>query len=167
LGSLAGPRLGITQDISLGGMRFSSTDRMQPGDKVAVNLTLPREGPVSIMGVVVWSRPSAERGPEDYEAGLRWFSVNAHAQARLNSFVTDYTRSRSVPIAASRIAVTPSILWVRAVILSLTIFSVAATVFAFWQERLHLRSEIESLRTVADNYRNQVEYLSQQRSGSY
>lgn len=166
LGSLVGPRLGMTQDISLGGLRISSTDRMQPGDKVAINLGLPKEGQVSMTGVVVWSRQSAEAGQANYEAGLRWLEVDVHTQARLNSFITDFTRSRSSSITTRDIIITPPIQWARAIILAAAVFTVLWIVFSFWQERLRLRAQVESLQAVSENYRNQAEYLSQQRSGS-
>ena len=42
--SLSAPRLGITRDVSLGCARFSCSERLEPGSKVALTLDLPEEG---------------------------------------------------------------------------------------------------------------------------
>ena len=81
---LAAPRLGMTRDISLGGARFASSDRLEPGGKISLTLSLPKQGEVILTGTVIWSRMTEQDGGQvGYESGLCWLNVDAHAQARL------------------------------------------------------------------------------------
>lgn len=156
LGDLSGPRLGMTEDISLGGMRFSSGSRLPPGEKVAVSLNLPREGQVAITGVVVWSREAQESGQENFESGLRWLFVDAHAQARLNAFITDYTRSRAVSVSSSGMFVAPPVNWIRAAVLSTLFFAVGLVITFMWFNQTRLQIEADSLRTANRVYENLI-----------
>ena len=93
------PRLALTKDISLSGMRFTPSEKLDPGSKVFVTLFLPKEGQVNLSGVVAWAQ-GGHGDREGYDVGLRWSDVSPVAQARLNSFITDRTRS-GIPISES------------------------------------------------------------------
>ncbi len=150
LGDLSGPRLGITEDISLGGLRLSSASPLQAGDHVAIEMKLPQQGAVSLKGLVVWSRQIEESGQRNYESGLRWDEVDAHAQARLNAFVTGFTRSRSYFSASAGMMPASRVRWELSVGIALTLFAVAFLGFMQWAEHRRLAAEVESLnQTVA------------------
>ena len=157
---LAAPRLGMTRDISLGGARFVSADRLEPGGKISLTLALPKEGELVLTGVVVWSRMTEQgAGQVAYESGLCWQNVEAHAQARLNSFLTDYTRSDGAVIV-SRVQPDKVISWPRAVAFGLTAALMAAMAAAIILRTIDLQSENESLRNAVRSYQYQIERLS-------
>ena len=157
---LAAPRLGMTRDISLGGARFVSTERLEPGGKISLTLSLPKEGEVILTGTVVWSRLTEQGGGQvGYESGLCWQNVDAHAQARLNSFLTDYTRSDGAVII-SNIQPGIQIPWTRAAIFALVAAAIAGTVATAWIKVRYLSEENKSLRAAVSSYQHQIESLS-------
>ena len=158
---LAAPRLGMTRDISLGGARFASAERMEPGAKVSMVLSLPKQGNVTLTGLVVWSRAADRRpGESGYEAGLCWENVDAHAQARLNSFLTDYTRSEEPVIITSGPANLP-LSWLRAVALGLGAAVILGAAAVIWLQQYTLTVENESLRSAVRSYQQLIEHISQ------
>lgn len=159
LGDLSGPQLGITQDVSLGGLRLSSAQRFQPGDKVSIALMLPQQGPVSVTGVVVWSREGQQSGQQNFEAGLRWAEIDAHAQARLNAFVTDYSRTRSFSISSSGLMAPPPLRWHLSVGIAVALFTVGVFLTARWIERRRLVSEVQALRQAVEMYQGLLRSL--------
>ena len=163
LGDLSGPRLGMTQDLSLGGARVSSVNRLPAGEKVSVQLSLPKQGAVAITGVVVWSREKQESGQRNFETGLRWLQIDPHAQARLNAFITDYTWSESVAVSSSGwLRASSPVNWVRAFILALGIFGFMALVALVWVRQLGLEVDAKSLNHVVKFYQYQLSALAQQ-----
>ena len=82
------PRLGMTTDLSLGGARLSQPETLTPGHEVNVTITLPKEGKITLKGVVVWCREVANDQIE-HQAGVRWVEINPTSQARLNAFLND------------------------------------------------------------------------------
>ena len=157
---LAAPRLGMTRDISLGGARFASAERLEPGGKISLTLSLPKQGEVVLTGVVVWSRMTEqEAGQIGYESGLCWQNVDAHAQARLNSFLTDYTRSDSAAVIISRVQPNRVISWSRALAFGLAATLMAAMAAAIVLRTFNLQSENESLRNVVRSYQQQIDRL--------
>ena len=157
---LAAPRLGITRDISLGGARFASSERLDPGAKISVSLALPRQGEVVITGLVIWSRIADQGGGQvNYESGLCWEHVEAHAQARLNSFLTDYTSSET-PMIVSSLPGGPPISWPRAIALGVGIAIVLGAVANTWLRIYDLSGENQSLKNAIQTYRHLNEQIA-------
>jgi len=152
---LAAPRLGITQDLGLGGMRFSSAERLQPGEKVSIELTLPQEGSVGIRAVVLWCReaPGAMGG---YESGLRWTDLEPAAQARLNAFLTSYTRSRAGSVIAASLTAPRQVHWPRTLALALLLSFLAFWAAQSWVSWHILRIENRSLNLLVESYQAQI-----------
>ncbi len=159
---LAAPRLGMTRDISLGGARFSSPERLEPGGKISLTLSLPKEGEVTLTGVVVWSRMADQRvGQIGYESGLCWQNVDARAQARLNSFLTEYTRSdRSTVIFTSGPASAP-IQWTRVITFGLGAAAILGLAAAAGLSIYVLQSENRSLKGAIESYQQQIARAAQ------
>ena len=158
---LAAPHLGMTRDISLGGARFVSNERLEPGGEISLTLSLPKEGDVTLTGVVVWSRLTEQGGGQvGYESGLCWQNIEAHAQARLNSFLTDYTRSEGAVIVSNR---QPGfqISWTRVIVFGLGAALAAAVAATLWIRLLNLSSENRSLRTTIQSAQFQTDHPSQ------
>jgi len=154
---LAAPRLGITRDMSLGGARFASTDRIEPGAKISMVLSLPKQGEVNLTGLVVWSRLAELRpGETGYEAGLRWENVDLHAQARLNSFLIDYTHFAK-PVIITSDPANSSISWPRAIAFGLGAAAVLGVAAVLWLRQYMLASDNQSLRAAIQSYRYQIE----------
>lgn len=158
---LAAPRLGMTRDISLGGARFVCPERLEPGGKISLTLSLPREGEVTLTGVVVWSRLTEQGGGQvGYESGLCWQNVDVRAQARLNSFLTEYTRSDGAVIV-SNMQPGFQISWTRVVAFGLGAAVAAGVVATVWVKILDLSSENQSLKTMVSSYKRQIDRISQ------
>ena len=158
---LVAPRLGMTRDISLGGARFVCPERLDPGGKISLTLSLPKEGEVTLTGVVVWSRLTEQDGGQvGYESGLCWQNVDAPAQARLNSFLTDYTRSDGAVIVSN---MRPGfrISWTRVVTFGLGAAVAAGVVATLWVKTLDLSSESRSLKAAVQSYQHPVDPVSQ------
>ncbi len=124
---MAFPRLGLTQDISMGGMQMACTERLEPGEQISIDLPLPREGEVGLTGVVVWSRRS-EGMNGAYEIGMKWAGLDPAAQARLSSYINSYTRTRSGSFAAAAARPEPAVSWPR--VLSVALFLSALLLIA-------------------------------------
>lgn len=163
LGDLSGPRLGMTRDLSLGGARVSSASRLPAGEKVTIQLALPKQGAVAMTGVVVWSREKQESGQQNFETGLRWLPIDPHAQARLNAFITDYTWSESIAVSSSgQLLVSSPVNWLRAFALALGIFGFTALIALIWVRQLGLEVDAKSLNRVVKFYQYQISALAQQ-----
>lgn len=133
---MASLRLGLTQDISLGGMRMACTERIDPGERIAVDLPLPREGEVGLTGVVLWSRKS-EAVPGGYEVGLRWAGADPAAQARLSSYISQYTRAQSSQVTIGLAQPEPFVSWPRTIAAALflsALLLVGAQIWLSWYE---------------------------------
>ena len=66
----------ITKNISAGGLRFTSDQKLSPGSKVGFEMKLPNnDKPVSFAGKVIWSKTlaSAAKGKEKiYDIGIKF-----------------------------------------------------------------------------------------------
>ena len=155
LGTLAAPHLGITQDIGLGGMRFTSTERLQPGENVSVDLSLPDEGEVGIQGIVLWSREAAGLSG-GFESGLRWTDLGPAAQARLNAFLTRRTRAPEVPLISGGVVPSRIIDWPRAIALGLLLSLLSLLAAKSWVDWYALRVENRSLNFAVESYQDQI-----------
>jgi len=157
---LAAPRIGMTRDISLGGARFVSTERMEPGSKIAMTLSMPKEGEVGVTGLVVWSRPAAAgAGETPYESGLFWQNVDAHAQARLNSFLTDYTRTDEASVFVSSLPRGLLVSWPRTFAFGLGASFLLIFLLSVLLRLNGLKSENESLQRAVDSYQHQINHV--------
>ena len=157
---LAPPRLGMTRDISLGGARFVSTERMEPGSKISMTLSMPKEGEVGITGLVVWSRLADQGGRQTaFESGLCWQNVDARAQARLNSFLTDYTRTDETAVVVSNLPSGLLVSWPRTIALGVG----AAVLLIFFLSILlklgEVQSENQSLKRAIQLYQHQIDQV--------
>ena len=81
-------RLGMSFDVSLGGMRLSQPEALAPGHEVNITITLPQEGKITLKGSVVWCREGMS-GEVDHQTGIRWTEINPASQARLNAFLSE------------------------------------------------------------------------------
>ena len=107
---LIAPRLGISEDLSLGGMRLTQPECLEPGHPIIVTLSLPVEGQVVLQGCVIWCREAVERR-NGHKAGIRWVEVSPIAQARLNAFLTQRTRSGFSFSPPPPVLLQPPVLW--------------------------------------------------------
>lgn len=155
--TLFAPRLGMTQDICLGGMQFACMERLEPGERISVDLTLPREGDLGVTGIVLWCRES-QRVQGGYEAGLRWTTLDPPAQARLNAFLTAYTRAQSAVMTSGIVLTKEPILWPRTIGLGVALFSLLAIAASLWLSWYRTMLENRSLRYTVDSYQQQIQY---------
>lgn len=148
----AAPRLGFTQDISMGGMQMAVVERLDPGDRVFVDLPLPREGEVGLTGVVLWSRQS-NTAPGGYEVGMKWAALDLAVQARLHSYINSYTRAQSASVTTSiTTAVTappreePLISWPRTIAVALVLSLLLLMAAQLWLRWSQMALEYRSFR---------------------
>lgn len=154
---LSAPRLGLTQDISLGGMRLGTTERVQPGERLHISIPLPEEGAVSMRGVVVWSREAYRAGQAGYECGLRWTEVDPASQARLNAFLTNATRDAAITVSSGG-GFTPTASWPRAVLFAVAMAVLLLIAGMIWLNWFRLSLEADSYRYSSDAYKQLIEH---------
>ncbi len=156
---LTPPRLGLTEDLSLGGMRFRPLERMEAGQRISVTLDFPKQGKAILHGLVVWSRevPIQAGG---YQAGVRWDDIPPADQARLNAFVVEHMRPRS----SLNLSASPArgINLRRAILLSLLGFLLIMVGARLWVNQTQSQREAESLRAAAQTYEELIASLTGQ-----
>ncbi len=154
------PRLGLSEDLSLGGMRLSQVEALEPGRSITMNVSLP-EGQISLRGIVIWCRQAQTLGRQSgYQSGLRWLEVTPVAQARLNAFLTHYStapRPTSTPTQSSSSGGI-SVLWWRAIFLGVLGFILLIGAGQQWCEQARLNTEIIVLRAKVRSYERQLEF---------
>ena len=157
---LAPPRMGMTRDVSLGGARFVSTERMEPSSKISMVLSMPKEGELGVTGLVVWSRPADQgTGQMAYESGLCWENVDARAQARLNSFLTDYTRTDEASVVISSLPPGLLVSWPRTLAFGIGVALLLVFLLSVLLRLNELRSENGSLRWAIESYQQQIDHV--------
>ncbi len=154
---LSAPRLGFSQDLSLGGMRLGTAERLDPGERVHISIPLPAEGPVSMRGVVVWSREAYRAGQAGYECGLRWTEVDPASQARLNAFLTSATRDASITLSSGG-AILPTTDWPRAVLFSAAAAALLLIAGMAWLNWFRISLQAQSYRYSSDAYERMIEH---------
>mgnify|MGYP001602979890 CR=1 FL=1 len=125
-------------------------ERLEPGERVSIDLPLPRAGEVGLTGVVVWARKS-EGTAGGYEVGLKWAGLAPAAQARLSSYITSYTRTRPAEMTAAVAQREPIVSWPRTIALALflsLLLLLAAQLGLSWYE---ISLENRSLRYTLDS----------------
>lgn len=154
------PRLGITRDLSAGGMRFTCPDFLGKGDRVAVSFTLPEEGPVEMTGEVLWSR-ELQTEPSGCEAGLRWTEIGSHTQARLNAFLLQRTRADSAVLFANVASVPIPFLirWPRSIAAGLLIGGGLLMLGWIWFRQAELSREVKALQFLASAFQDHLDRL--------
>ena len=156
---LTPPRLGISEDLSLGGMRFRPLERLEAGQRVAVTLDFPKLGKAVLNGLVVWSRDLLGNAP-GYQAGLRWDEISPSDQTRLNAFIVEHARPKpSSEITAFGPAQTP-LNWSRIAALSALGFLLWLAIARIWTNETRFRMEIDSLRLANQVYEELVSSLA-------
>lgn len=152
------PRLGVTEDLSPGGMRFACPDLLYPGDNVAVKLNFPNEGTVALTGVVRWSREFVNSNQEGCEAGLLWTEIDPHAQARLNAFLSDRTQTETA-VLFSKPQLPVLIRWPLAITTGLVIASGLLFCGWVWFRQSMLSHENNILHALVRVYQDHVDRL--------
>lgn len=155
---LASPQVGITRDLSMGGSRFASQERLEPGRKVSVVLNLPRQGQVTLTGLVVWCREADQPGQINFESGLQWSNLDSDVQNRLNRFLTEYTRGESVVIVSGP-PVSKPISWMTALTIGVLLFAVLAVWLKMWIQQSELATENRALKASIKVYQDHEEVV--------
>lgn len=125
IGEATAPRLGLSEDLSLGGLRLSEPEPLEPGSGISMNVTLPVQGPMVLRGMVAWCRPvgsNDDRRNGHYWAGIRWLEINPAARARLNAFLTERTHSQAVAVSLLRLPNGGHLFWWRIIGLGVLAF---------------------------------------------
>lgn len=79
----------VSQDLSEGGLRFTTLMPLAAGALIELELVLPFDSlPLCVEGNVVWVREQAVRGAPQYEVGVRFFEMSANDRRRLHHYLT-------------------------------------------------------------------------------
>lgn len=76
-------------DVSLGGMRIYSDDRLDIGAHVELELLVDGEDGVEVTARVVWIEPLGKDGPAAYDVGLEFLEVTDAAKRHLEGLLHD------------------------------------------------------------------------------
>jgi len=80
-------------EISGGGVRFATGQRLQPGTQLELELMLPGEpAPVQAKGEVVWSGRLNQHRP--YEAGVRFTEIDPLQRGKVIRVIHDSLKAR-------------------------------------------------------------------------
>jgi hypothetical protein len=63
------------RNISIGGLRVFSDDEHEPGDRLELELLLPRGESVELLGQVVWIVKTSADAPAPFDVGIEFLSV--------------------------------------------------------------------------------------------
>lgn len=144
---MAGARLGLTQNVSMGGLQMACLERLEPGDPVAVDLPLPREGEVGLTGVVVWARKS-EGTSGGFEVGMKWTALDPSAQARLSAYINSYNRARPEAVTVEHVCRRTSLVsWPRTIGLAVLLSGILLIALELWISAYEMSLENRALRS--------------------
>ena len=83
----------MSAEISGGGVRFATGQRLPPGTQLELQLTLPGEStPVQAKGEVVWSGRFGHHRP--YETGIRFTEIDPIQRGRMIRVIHDTLKAR-------------------------------------------------------------------------
>lgn len=69
-------KFGITKDVSAQGIQLLTIEKLEPGDKVDLKVSVPKAlNPAHMKGVVVWSRESDISKNYPYSAGIDFWKI--------------------------------------------------------------------------------------------
>jgi c-di-GMP-binding flagellar brake protein YcgR len=77
-----------TVDVSPGGARVYSDDRLEVGQKLELDLQVTKERLVSVLARVVWVDELPAGGPAKYDIGLEFLDVPEQLRNRLSQWLT-------------------------------------------------------------------------------
>jgi c-di-GMP-binding flagellar brake protein YcgR len=80
-------RLSKTQNISVAGLRFETSLRLEEGDKLEIELPLPASQSVNPVGLVVRSEPVEQPGNNLNSVAVRFLQLEEQDQIRLVDFL--------------------------------------------------------------------------------
>ncbi len=99
--TLAGIRQGgVTKNISVGGVCFSTAELLTPGTRLQVAMTLPpREQPVRFVGEVAWSEQyqvaDGTPGQLPVDVGIRFIEIAQADRDAVTQYVAQHNSHRS------------------------------------------------------------------------
>jgi hypothetical protein len=70
-------------DVSLGGVRIFSDDRLEVGELLKMEFFLPDTKPVTYTAEVVWIEPLPSGGPAPFDVGLKFLALEPAALSLL------------------------------------------------------------------------------------
>ncbi len=162
LAKLAPSKLGLTRDISLGGMRFASPERLSPGEFMGVALELPADKTVSMTGEVLWTRQVYNGDSMGYESGVRWSKMDKGEVSRLSEFVSGFADSNLTPtmVSTTLISQEPLIVWPRALAIAFGTFALIASIAGLWLNQVNLAQELKGAKFAISSYELQIDQLT-------
>lgn len=86
----------ITKNLSVKGACFISDTRLQPGDMLKLEITLPSQSePLHLEAQVIWSDPiRLPDGKEMYETGVKLFTLEKSDESRFIEYTCDKMMQR-------------------------------------------------------------------------
>lgn len=82
--STKGPKHEIS-DISLGGVRIFSNERIRKGKRLEIELFLPKGHSLTVTAKVVWVRPLPKGSDSPFDMGLQFISLPRNAMKELKT----------------------------------------------------------------------------------
>ncbi len=164
LALLTPPKLGLTRDISLGGMRFAAPEKLSPGELIGVSLELASNGTISMTGEVLWTRQVYNGDSMGYESGVCWSKMDKEEASRLNEFVSGFADSNLTPtmVSTTLIPEEPLVVWPRALAIAFGAFALIASIAGLWLNQVNLEQELKGAKFAISSYELQIDQLTRQ-----
>lgn len=90
---------GTTSDISAGGFRFFSKDKLEPGTKLNLEIVLPdQEKPVMAKGEVVWAEEFSilsENVTPVFETGVKFMGIAEKDRSNIGQYIFGQLKKRA------------------------------------------------------------------------
>lgn len=83
-------KTGITKDVSAGGMRLLTEEKLETGSRLEFKIFIPEAlNPVHLNGVVLWSRERTSGNTPSYGAGIEFGQVEEDNKNTFLRFLCD------------------------------------------------------------------------------
>lgn len=85
-----GPKRGITEDISLGGILILCSETIETDDELEIAIRMSKNDEMSITVKKIWSHKLLAEDSIYYEIGFRFIKISPRNQKFIDSLVTEY-----------------------------------------------------------------------------
>ncbi|MBU4342554.1 MAG: PilZ domain-containing protein [Candidatus Omnitrophica bacterium] len=83
-------KTGITKDVSAGGLQLLTEEKLEPGRKIAMKISIPEAlNPVHLNGIVLWSRESPYSKARAHGIGIEFAKIEEDNKNTFLKFLCD------------------------------------------------------------------------------
>lgn len=85
----------VSQDLSAGGLRFTTLMPLAAGSLIELEMVMPFDSlPLCVEAAVAWVREQHVKGAPQYEVGVRFVEMSAPDRGRLHAYLNRAAQAR-------------------------------------------------------------------------